>query len=950
MQKRTDIRWLPVWLILPVLFFAFPLMAKQALDHSVYTEWNRITEQAISRDGEWALWAMSPEEADGELVVRATGGEREFRFERGESGAFSHDSRHVVALVKPSHEASRQARLKNLSDEEKPKNELLLLNLDSGEAQRVERVRSYRLPGESGDWLAWLHGVPEADEAAEEDSGVDAGGNGNGNDNGRADDQTAGTTLVLRSLKDGSEHRFDHVSDYAFSDDGHRLVFTRVSEDGSDDGIFVHDTEAGQTRALKTGFGHYTGLAIDEAGTQVAFLFQARSDEDGEPEGEDHEYSLHLWNAERDRLRGIADSGARFLRDGWHVSRHRQPAFSPDGSRLFFGTAPKPVEIPDHDDKLDDEVVDVDIWHWEDDLLQPMQREQLEQERQRTYLAVAHLADRNRLVQLGREHIPEVQVGREGDAGMALGISNLPYQREISWDFPRYHDAWLIDVNSGEATLVLKAVQSIPSFSPKAGYLHWWDRDARTWLAMNVDSRDTMDMGAAIDHDLEDHTNDRPFAANPYAAALWLEDDSGLIIVDRHDAWRVDPETTEAVNLTGGMGRERGWNFRPVDLLPEDSGIAVTDTLLFTTFDEQGKAHGFFDVALAGDRSPRERVFSDHRYGTPLKAEAADRLLFTRESFQDFPDLWTAGRAFEDLQRLSEANPQQADYRWGTVELVEWESETGKPHQGMLFKPDDFDPDRRYPMIVYFYERASDGLHSHRPPQAHRSVIMPSFYTSNEYIVFVPDVWYREGYPGDSAMESIMPKTRALAEQPWVDEDRVGIQGHSWAGYQIAYMVTKTDFFRAAAGGAPVSNMVSAYGGIRWRTGMSRMFQYERTQSRLGKTLWEDRELYLHNSPIFEADKINTPLLMMHNDHDGAVPWEQGIELFTALRRLERPSWLINYRDEPHWPTTFANRKDWQIRLQQFFDHYLKDEPAPRWLRSGIPALEKGATLGYEKD
>ena len=303
---------------------------------------------------------------------------------------------------------------------------------------------------------------------------------------------------------------------------------------------------------------------------------------------------------------------------------------------------------------------------------------------------------------------------------------------------------------------------------------------------------------------------------------------------------------------------------------------------------------------------------------------------------------------FDDPEKVTEANPQQSEYLWGTAEIYEWTSADGIPLQGILYKPEGFDPSQQYPMMVYFYERNSDDLHEHHVPAAGRSVINFSFYASRGYVVFVPDIPYKIGYPGESAMNAVMPGVTQLMDEGYVDRENIGVQGHSWGGYRIAYMVTRTNLFAAAEAGAPVSNMTSAYGGIRWGSGMSRMFQYEDTQSRIGGSLWEKPLRYIENSPIFWADKIETPLMMMHNDHDTAVPWEQGIELFVALRRLGKPAWLINYNDEPHWPTTLANKRDWTKRMQQFFDHYLKDAPAPVWLDEGVPAIEKGRTLGLE--
>lgn len=272
----------------------------------------------------------------------------------------------------------------------------------------------------------------------------------------------------------------------------------------------------------------------------------------------------------------------------------------------------------------------------------------------------------------------------------------------------------------------------------------------------------------------------------------------------------------------------------------------------------------------------------------------------------------------------------------------------GKQLKGLLAKPENFNPNKKYPMIVNFYERYSDRLHNHRAPSFGRSTINYSFYTSRGYVIFNPDIEYRIGYPGESAYNCVIPGVTNLIDKGFIDKDNIGVQGHSWGGYQIAYLVTKTAIFKAAESGAPVPNMISAYGGIRWWTGLSRQFQYEHTQSRIGGTPWEYPMRYIENSPIFNIDKINTPLLIMHNDADGHVPWYQGIEFFVSLRRLGKPSWFLNYNEEPHWPLKYQNRKDFNIRMAQFFDYYLKGAPKPVWMERGVPAVEKGINQGYE--
>jgi dipeptidyl aminopeptidase/acylaminoacyl peptidase len=335
--------------------------------------------------------------------------------------------------------------------------------------------------------------------------------------------------------------------------------------------------------------------------------------------------------------------------------------------------------------------------------------------------------------------------------------------------------------------------------------------------------------------------------------------------------------------------------------------------------------------------------------GGVRKAKNADVFMLTRGSFQEFPDLYVSGPTFADMRRWSDANPQQKDYLWGTSELVEWRSsQDNNMLQGVLYKPENFDPSRKYPMMVYFYERLSDQLNNYVAPAPGSSSINISFYVSRGYLVFTPDIPYKVGYPGESALESVVPGVQNLVAKGFVDEDAIGVQGHSWGGYQIAYLVTKTNIFKAAEAGAPVANMISAYGGIRWESGLSRMMQYEKTQSRIGGTLWEAPIHFIENSPIFWADKVETPLLMMHNDEDGAVPWEQGIEYFVALRRLNRPVWMLNYNGEAHGLRKMANRKDWTVRMQQFFDHYLKGDPMPVWMAEGVPAIRKGKTLGLE--
>ena len=344
----------------------------------------------------------------------------------------------------------------------------------------------------------------------------------------------------------------------------------------------------------------------------------------------------------------------------------------------------------------------------------------------------------------------------------------------------------------------------------------------------------------------------------------------------------------------------------------------------------------------------RQLFGQQYRFG--IKAEKSDALVFSRQNYHTFPDLQyiIPVRGVGVGQLISNANPQQAEYRWGNIERVRWTSLSGETLEGLLVKPDDFDPKKQYPMLVNFYEKLSDGLHIHRAPDVHRSTINYTMYASRGYLVFAPDIPYRTGYPGESAYNAVVSGVTALLDKGFVDRNRIAMQGHSWGGYQAAYIVTKTNLFVCAEAGAPVANMTSAYGGVRWESGLIRQFQYERQQSRIGGTLWEYPMRYLENSPLFSLDKVQTPLLILHNDKDGAVPWYQGIELFSGLRRLGKPAWMLNYNDEPHWPLKLQNRIDFQTRLQQFFDYYLQGAPMPKWMERGVSPMEKGIRQGLE--
>ena len=353
-------------------------------------------------------------------------------------------------------------------------------------------------------------------------------------------------------------------------------------------------------------------------------------------------------------------------------------------------------------------------------------------------------------------------------------------------------------------------------------------------------------------------------------------------------------------------------------------------------------------------------IYGDYALGNISKAKESSFLLYNKETYTASPDLYinpgkvevqgsgSKAKRVENELKLSSLNPQQSNYYWGTSELYKWKAFDGKPAEGILYKPENFDPKKKYPVIFYFYETHTNTLHDYIDPTPTGSRLNISFFVSRGYLVFSPDIRYKVGYPAKSAYNYVVSAAKDLAKKPWVDGKNMGIQGQSWGGIQVAQLITMTDIFKAAWAGAPVANMTSAYGGIRWESGANRQFQYEKTQSRIGATLWQKPQLYIDNSPLFHLPKVKTPLVIMANDADGAVPWYQGIELFTAMRRLGKKVWMLNYNGEAHNLVERKNKKDIQVREQQYFDWLLKGEKPPKWIVDGIPAVKKGRDWGLE--
>ena len=938
-------------LLLLALLLAAPASAqeKRPLDHDAYDIWNRIQQSGLSADGRWLHYRLTPGHGDATLVVQEVSGEGIHEIERGQNPAFTRDGGFVVFRIAPTLEAREEARSNRNTP--MPRDSLGILEVATGELRRIPRLKAFTVPEESREWIVIHREAPGNGEEGEEEkpAGEEEPPAGEDQPSSPDRDRDTGTDLMYVNLRTGEERVFRGVTEYRVHEDGSLLVFAVQSEDGNDgDGVHLVRADAPQAVPVLLGMGEYQRLTLDREGEQVAFLTNrdAWNDTDEEPP-----FSLFHAPLDGSEARAVASAGVDGVPAGWLVSTNGAVSFSHDGSRVFFGTAPPPPPEADEDDPMLQNV-QVDVWNWRDDFLQSHQLSDLNQERRRSYQAVFH-RDEARVVQLAHESMMQVQVGSRGDSHVALGTDDRPYRQIVSWD-TRFTDHYLVDPRTGEREPIATKLRSSANLSPASEFVFWWDggdfegTQPRGWMVMDLETREVVNVTEAIPFPVYNELSDRTAPPGSYGLAGWTEGDRYLLVYDAWDIWRVDPRGQETpVNLTDGYGRDHEVRLRVVRLGLDEPFLPIDDDILLSAFSNTTKAAGYYRTRLDGSRTPGALVMDDVAFGSLEVARDADVKLFTKRTFEMFPDLWVSDQDFRGQRRLTDANPQQAEYVWGSAELVNWTSTDGEELQGILYKPENFDPTEEWPMMVFFYERSSNGLHNHFVPSTGTS-INRSFYVSRGYVLFVPDIPYKPGYPGESAMNAIVPGVLSIVDQGYIDRSRIGVQGHSWGGYQIAYMITRTNLFAAAEAGAPVTNMTSAYGGIRWASGRVRQMQYETGQSRIGASLWEAQHRYIENSPLFTAYKVETPLLMVHNDEDGAVPWEEGIQFFVALRRLGKPVWLINYNGQGHGVSGRYPQLDWTMRMQQFFDHYLQAAPPPVWMVDGVPALAKGRTLGLE--
>jgi len=919
--------------LLFVLFLLLPAGPMAAQDKPPvivddYGPWKEITSVALSPDGGWLGWVQDRLEGEDSLYVKALDGEGHFTVARGQDPAFSRDGRWVAYLVgAPEEEGRGEGESSRRPPAPMPGQRgergggegrtLVLRNLSRGDSVTFADVSSHSFPEKTSLLLIRKKGP-----------GSDAG--------------YEGADLVVYDLDTETSLNLGNVSEFAVNDEGTHLAYLVDARDDAGNGLYLLELATGTITPLDTDQATYDNLSWDEDGQALAVL--KGSVPAGKMERENTLLILTDLGAPG-TVQVLDPAAVHEFPEGFVLSEHGGVTWADASDRVFVGIKAQSDSLKELEGRAD-----VDVWHWQDVEVQSVQQVRVQRERNRTWSAVVNL-ERGGLsfVRLADEALESVS--QAGDSKWGIGQDPTPYEYEISWGGSSA-DIYRVDLDSGDQSLMARDVGRQVGSSPDG---EWWIfiRDEEL-IARNLPSGKEVNLTRSTGVDFINRQDDHPYELPAYGIAGWTEDGARAILYDRFDVWEVPVDGSAPTNLTAGLGARDQIRFRVTTLEPPEGGggfrgfgrgrggdmkIDLSEPVLLTAYGETTKKSGYWEVQKGEE--PRPLFWVDKYVGRPTRADDADRMVFTQETFVEFPDYWVSDTRFRSLRKVTNANPQQADFAWspGRV-LIDYVDSRGNQLQGTLGLPAGYEEGKRYPMLVYFYELSSQNHHRYQGPTYDDRPHMAT-YASNGYLVFQPDIVYTIGEPGSSALDDLTSSIQEVIDLGYADPNHIGLQGHSWGGYQSSFVVTQTDMFAAVVTGAPPTNLISFYNTLYRSTGTVQQGITEVGQVRMGTTPFEDFDLYVSQSPIHHTGDITTPFLILHGTADGSVDYGQGLEYFNMARRMGKEVILLSYPDEGHHLSRKENRIDFQIRMMQFFDHYLKGVQPAKWMVEGVPYLDR---------
>jgi len=892
------------YIIWPILSFytCIGFAQKPALDTSALKRWGDVGGASISDDGKYvSYYVYGQPPGSRKLVIQSINADWKKEFSRSSNAQFTTDSRLVI--------------FKTDNDS------LCLLRLGNGDLSSIPEVASFDLSKEdSSNWLIYRKSTP-------------------------------GQNLVLCNLSSGVEKRFFSVVHYKFTGNGNYLLLgTQVELNGTvESRLQWVNLKTGETNSIwrSPSNGRDIGsYGISPDGNQLAFITEHKKD--------DHlTYQLWLYKRGRDSAERLVDNQTPGIEADMEITG-QIPVFSGNGEGILLGLRPIENRKPKPD------AVPLDVWSYTDKSLQSIQLAEKNQEI--VYTAVYNVAER-KVSRLERES--ETMIACHGNFMLVecpSANSNSLY--ESGWNLAGQQAYYLISIPDGTRALIKGSISNPHgslALSPEKKWIIYFDFQTHNYFSYEVATRITRNLTKGIVNIWTDEEADNPEEHLPWVPwrKTWLQNDEALLIYDSYDIWLIDPAGVKRpVNLTNGYGRVHHIKFRLVDEGPalQKLSLEQKSIIWLTAFNKRNKNQGFYSKHLSVPGDPELQTMGTFAFGgwdggrysnnpLPLKAKSANTYLVQRMSAAEAPNYFVT-HDFIHFFALTNFQPQES-YNWMRTALVQWKTFNGRSSAGILYKPENFDPAKKYPVIFDCYERRSDDLNVYIRPGTSEGPINIPWYVSNGFLIFAPDIVYKKGKPGPSAYDVVVSAAIYLSKKPWVDAKRIGIQGHSWGGYEINYIISHSNIFAAACSASGFCDLMGMYGsGAR---GGYEIYSAEKDQIRMGATPWKIPSLYISNSPIFKADRVTTPLLMMNNKGDNVVPFSQGLEFFTALRRLGKKVWMLQYDGQGHSIGENAS-KDFTIRMSQFFDHYLKGKRAPKWMTRGIPAKLKGVDDGFDLD
>ena len=921
MMRRTAFRLLPL-LALPLASIGVSAQDMPTLTPDDYDQWESLGQAVLSQDGLWLAVSVNRVSDDAELRVHRTDSDSVVVVPFGARAAFSADGgwlAYSIGMHPDERDAARER-------DEEVQDELGLLNLRTGEMEEIEGVQSFEF-SDDGAYLAIRRYKPE-------------------------DKESEGADLIVRTMATSGLMSFGNVSSMAWQDEGQLLALTLDADGQIGNGVSVFDPGSGQLRSLDAEAATYRSLTWRDESADLA-VYKTFED----PAYLDTAHVALAWRNLDDDTESFELDPATdaYFPQSWRMVQYRAPSWSEDGETLFVGIQerrPDPDYVPepdedeaqDEEDEADDEdQPGVEIWHSLDLDPVPQQRVRDRQLRQVNFLSAWHI-DRGSFIQLG-DDLTELTSIVDGDR-YVLGRDESPYDEEAMFR-QQFMDVYSIDVETGAKTMIEDRLTMVMGGSPGGQYVLWFEGEH--YFSHDLESGETRNITADVptafvNLDVTPTREQMP----SFGVAGYLEDDEAVLLNDQWDVWEVKLDGSGARRLTAGA--ERSVRYRVTDLDPDEDAFDPDDPLYYTTYGEWTKKAGFARARPGDDIEAL--VWDDKSFGgfsgRLQKAENADVYAFRQERFDDSPDYFVAGADLSNPRQVTETNPFHDDFAWGRGELIDYENEWGRPLQGALFYPANYEPGRQYPLIVYHYELLSQSLHQYQVPDPTR-YYNGQIWSHEGYFVLRPDIVYRDRRPGQSNVETLRPAVAAVVATGMIDEDQIGLIGHSWGGYQTAFFVTQDNLFAGAVAGAPLTNLMSMYLSFYWNSGGTDARIFEISQGRMQVPWWEDPASYEANSPLHHIQNMETPLLMMFGTNDGAVEYNQGVEFYNAARRLGKNMVMLSYEGENHGLAREPNQRDYQGRILQWFAHYLKGEPAPAWIETGLSYIEQQDGLKAKK-